>query len=188
MNMLFFLTHDTARFLDVLLWPGNSRITPHVNIFSTSMPSRRLRGLAPEIDTKTSPSRHSRAERRARRSRAIARTEDAQLQAVAADDAPKGNAASQEDHSSSQVAVLAQVAVHSPRHSNAASSSQAAAKMPETNAGSHSEHTGGLDSPHNSSPASPLGILAGVSGLCHQLHVLMVETTRATRPDDQRED
>ena len=110
------------------------------------MSSRRLRGLAPEIDPKTSPSRQSRAERRARRSRAIAKAEDAPFQAVAADDAQKGNAASQ-------------VAVHS----------QATAKMPETNAGGHSEHTGGLDSPHNSSPASPLGILAGVSGLARHM-------------------
>ena len=126
------------------------------------MSSRRLRGLAPEIDPKTSPSRQSRAQRRARRSRAIAKAEDAPFQAVAADDAQMGNAAS-------QVAVHSQVAVQSPRHSNAASSSHAAATMSETNAGSHSEHTGGLDSPHNSSPASPLGILAGVSGLARHM-------------------
>ena len=83
------------------------------------------------------------------------------------DDTPKekGNHEdpSQEDNSSSQVAV------RSPRHSHAVSSSQAAATMSETNAGGHSEHTGGLDSPHNSSPASPLGILAGVSGLARHM-------------------
>ena len=112
------------------------------------MSSRRLRGLAPEIDPKTSPSRRSRAERHARRSRAIAKAEDARFQAVAADDAQMGNAATQEGHSSSQVAVLASAAAV---HSQVAVRAHAAAKMPETNAGSHSEHTGELDSPHNSS-------------------------------------
>ena len=93
------------------------------------------------------------------------------------DDTPKekGNHEdpSQEDNSSSQVAV------HSPRHSHAASSSQAAAKMPETNAGRHSEHTGGLDSPHNSSPASPLGILAGVSGLARHMGLPSVSPAKS---------
>ena len=64
---------------------------PHVNILSLShMSSRRLRGLAPEIDPKTSPSRQSRAHRRARRSRAITKAEGAPFQAVAADDSQKG--------------------------------------------------------------------------------------------------
>ena len=153
------------------------------------MPSRRLRGLAPEIDPKTSPSRQSRlsrlsrAERRARRSRAIARTEDAQLQAVAADDAPKGNAASQDNHSSSQVAVHSQVAVLAQaaavQSQAAAMHSNAAAAVPETNAGSHSEHTGGLDLPHNSSPASPLGILAGVSGLARHMGLPAVSPAKS---------
>ena len=143
------------------------------------MSSRRLRGLAPEIDPKTSPSRQSRAERRARRSRAIAKPEDAPFQAVAADDAPKGNAASQEDNSSSQVAVQSQVAVHSQVAVQAAAVHSNAAAVPETNAGGFSEHTGGLDSPHNSSPASPLGILAGVSGLARHMGLPSVSPAKS---------
>ena len=129
------------------------------------MPSRRLRGLAPEINPEAVLSRAERRKRRSRSAAVAARAaDDAQ---PLPDDTPKekGNHEdpSQEDNSSSQVAV------HSPRHSHAVSSSQAAATMSETNAGGHSEHTGGLDSPHNSSPASPLGILAGVSGLARHM-------------------
>ena len=56
--------------------------TPRKHIRPSHMPSRRLRGLAPEIDPKTSPSRQSHAERRARRSRAIAKAADAPFQAL----------------------------------------------------------------------------------------------------------